>query len=156
MAARAADRPRVRVAAVIETPGGIVLVRHRAGARRYHLLPGGGVEPGESLASALQREVEEETGLQVEVERPLFLSDTLAPDGSRHIVHIVFLARQVGGAIGTPQDHRVEGVDVVAPEGLGDLDLRPPIAGQLLEAAKTGFAGPASYLGPLWVDEPLT
>lgn len=154
MAARASSGPRVRVAAVIPLGGELVLVRHRGLRSAYHLLPGGGVEPGETLESALVREVEEETGLVVRLDRPLLLSDTLAPDGRRHVVNVSFLAERVGGGIATrPADPRVEAVDLVAFEALGTLDLRPPMAQALLTAFEEGFRGAARYLGPLWVEE---
>ena len=56
---------RVVVQAVIEGPEGVLL------AVRHHLrgweLPGGNLEPGEGEQLALVREVEEETGLRVEI-----------------------------------------------------------------------------------------
>ena len=45
--------PRVRVAAVLLHQGRIVVVRHSRDGKDYHLLPGGGVEPGETLEQAL-------------------------------------------------------------------------------------------------------
>lgn len=156
MAAQAYSQPRVRVAAVILLQGELVLARHRFGAHTYHLLPGGGVKPGETLEAALLREVEEETGLRVRLLAPLFLSDTLDPSGARHIVNITFLAEPVGGELThRPRDPRVEAVDLVDPDALVTLDLRPPIASQLAQAVRDAFSGPARYLGSLWVDEPL-
>jgi ADP-ribose pyrophosphatase YjhB (NUDIX family) len=152
LAARGSDRPRVRVAAAILDEGGrVVLVRHRHGSVRYHLLPGGGVETGESLADALIREVREETGLQVEVGEPLFVSDTIDPAGGRHVVNLTFSAHIAGGRLTEhPQDERIEAVDLVEPEALAELDLRPPFAAELAQAAEIGFTGPARYLGSLW------
>ncbi len=145
---------RVRVAAVMLLDGKLVLVRHRMGEKRYHLLPGGGVEPGESVHEALEREVSEETGLTYRLIRPLFISDTIPPDLSRHIVNLTFLAEITGGDIhANPDDPRVEAVDLVDPADLGGLDLRPPIAGELEKAIRSGFKGEARYLGSLWVDE---
>jgi 8-oxo-dGTP diphosphatase len=155
LAARESDRPRVRVAAaILDDSGRVVLVRHRRGDARYHLLPGGGVEKGEALAEALVREVEEETGLQVVVGEPLFLSDTIAPNGGRHVINVVFAASIAGGEITrSPADDRVEAVDLIEPAALAGLDLRPPLAAELAEAAASGFAGPARYLGSLWAPE---
>lgn len=144
---------RVRVGAVIPIDGRIVLVRHRKDDRVYHLLPGGGVEPGETLTQALVREVAEETGLEVRPLQPLLLNDTIAPDGSRHVVNITFLCEAVGGRVRDSVDERVEGVELVDPGRLRELDLRPPIAETLIEEAGTGFIGAARYLGALWRDE---
>ncbi len=153
MAARASDGPRVRVAAVLELEGRILFVRHRKGASEYHLLPGGGVERGETLEEALTREVREETGLECRVVKPLFISDTVEPGGGMHVVNLTFLAEVTGGTLAAPADDpRVAGADLLGPEGLDDLDLRPPIAALLAEAAAAGFAVEARYLGPLWTE----
>jgi len=148
-----ATSPRVRVAAVIPHGEGLLVVRHRKDGRTYHLLPGGGVEAGESLAAALSREVREETGLECEAVSPLFINDSIAPDGERHVVQITFLVRPTGGSLGdATADPRVDAVEHVSFAELADLDLRPPMAAELLEAAASGYSGCARYLGPLWSD----
>ena len=69
-------------------------------------------------------------------------------------MNITFSARITGGAIADdPIDDRIEAVELVAPESLTGLDLRPPIAVPLLEALEEGCSGPARYLGPVWVPE---
>lgn len=153
MAARVCD-PRVRVAAVIPQGNGLVLVRHQREGHEYHLLPGGGVEAGETLEAALVREVLEETGIACTVVAPLFLSDAIDPSGSRHAIQITFLVC----ADSTPDsfrsaDARVLGAEVVPVHALSRLDLRPPMADVLVEAAATQYEVPARYLGALWVPE---
>ncbi len=59
---------RVSVNALILNDDGQVLLQHRAD-NGYWNLPGGGLELGESLETALHREVMEETGLTVRVVR---------------------------------------------------------------------------------------
>lgn len=146
--------PRVRVSAVVPFEDGIVLARHVKNGRTYHLLPGGGVEANESIEHALKRELSEETGLECELVAPLFINDTIAPDGSRHVVNLTFLARAVGGTLTRhPLDARVEGVDVVEISALQAIDLRPPMSAALTAAAKSDFTAPARYLGELWSPE---
>jgi 8-oxo-dGTP diphosphatase len=154
LAARGSSRPRVRVAAVIVVEGKILLVRQRRTGRPYYLLPGGGVDAGETIGEALRREVLEETGLECVPVRPLFISDTIEPEGSRHVVNITFLAAVTGGAIEfLPHDPSIEGIELVTPSLLSEIDLRPPMSQALRSAAESGFDVAASYLGPLWVSE---
>jgi 8-oxo-dGTP diphosphatase len=58
---------RVSVWAII-FEGGRVLLAHRRDIDWWNL-PGGGMEAGETVEQALRREVLEETGLEVEIER---------------------------------------------------------------------------------------
>ena len=57
-------RPRPGVYAVILAAGG-VLMTFQDGVEREVQLPGGGIDPGESLLPALHREVLEETGYRI-------------------------------------------------------------------------------------------
>jgi ADP-ribose pyrophosphatase YjhB (NUDIX family) len=51
----------------------ILLARHERGDHRYWVLPGGAVEPNEDPKDAAIREVREETGLEIRLERLLFV-----------------------------------------------------------------------------------
>jgi 8-oxo-dGTP diphosphatase len=132
----------------------VVTVRHRKGDATYHLLPGGGVNWGETLEHALAREVAEETGLTVSMGRLVFANDTIDPTGTRHVVNLTFEATFTGGALAKhPADPRVEAVELVRPEDLHSLDLRPPIAEHLC-AYLLGEVDAGQYLGSLFTDGP--
>lgn len=154
LAAQASDRPRVRVAAIIIIDEAVVLVRQSRGAAPYYLLPGGGVDAGETLVDALVREVAEETGLQCRPLRPLFINDTIAPAGNRHLINITFLAESIGGELLTaPTDRTIEAIELVRIERLSELDLRPSIARNIQGAYAQDFRIDAAYLGAIWTPE---
>jgi 8-oxo-dGTP diphosphatase len=86
----------------------ILLARYvsQDGAQRHWTLPGGGIEHGEDPFDAVGREVEEETGYQVDVEELLGVSSrVLEADWGRaggvelHSVGIYYRIRITGGEL---------------------------------------------------------
>ena len=73
--------PRVRVAVLVRWQNRILLCRQEKPGREYWLLPGGGVDGGETLMVALRRELAEELGLQEEfpLEGPIVVAESIAP-----------------------------------------------------------------------------
>jgi ADP-ribose pyrophosphatase YjhB (NUDIX family) len=142
------------VAALLLIDHKVLLVRHAKEDRSYHLLPGGGVEWGETLSAALVREVAEETGLAIDVGRPILLSDTIDPSGDRHVVNVTFTATVIGGALmRNPDDERIAAIELVEVDRLRALDLRPPIASEVVDAIGLGDAFVATYLGARFAGE---
>jgi 8-oxo-dGTP diphosphatase len=147
--------PRIRVSAILRREDRILLCRHEKGGREYWLLPGGGVNSGESLVDALHRELQEEVGIKDElpVEGPVAIVDSIAPQRSfaaKHVVHIIF-----AGDLGDRSLEMVSSRDAAVRGhrlfGVGDLDevvLHPPIQ-RFLGRWRPG--DPVVYLGPLWV-----
>lgn len=128
-----------------------MLVRHKKGNQRYWVLPGGRLEYGETFEECAVRELKEETGLDVEVERFLFLSEAIAPDRSRHIVNIFIKAKVVGGTMKLGDEPVLAGVDFIPLEDLEKLTLFPPVSAEILESLQPGAGKGIRYLGNLWV-----
>ncbi len=92
-------------ALILDDTGARVLLTRRTDNGRW-CLPGGRMDPGESVAETCVREVREETGLEVEVVRLIGIyssPDVLVAyaDGNRRqIVAAHFLVRVLGGSLG--------------------------------------------------------
>jgi ADP-ribose pyrophosphatase YjhB (NUDIX family) len=147
--------PRIRVSAMLRWEGRVLLCRHeKSGRGEYWLLPGGGVNSGESLVTALHRELWEEVGIddKLPLEGPIALVDSIAPQrgvGARHVVHIIFAADLSGRSLEavTSQDSAVCGHRLFDTRELDDVVLHPPIQ-RFLRRWEPG--DPAAYLGALW------
>lgn len=119
-------RPIVGVGAVIVRDGRVVIVRRRYEplAGRWSL-PGGTLELGETLEAGVAREMQEETGLDVEVGPVIEVFDRILLDADRrvqyHFVLVDYLCRPIGGELRAGSD--VDDAVFVDPVGLGPYDL---------------------------------
>lgn len=148
--------PRIRVAGVILQEDNIVLVKHRRLARSYFTLPGGKVAKGETIEACLQRHIQEETHLEVEPVRLLYVADVIAPWGQRHSLNLIFLCKVVGGELreGKMNDprRRFDETLLMPLEELPSENFYPPVTGVLHASWEEDFETPTLYLGNLWCE----
>jgi ADP-ribose pyrophosphatase YjhB (NUDIX family) len=95
---------RARVTGVLIEEGTILLVKHikEVDTNRFWSLPGGKVENGETLDLAMKREMFEETGLNVEIQRLLYVCDKPEEQVSR--IHFLFFLKRISGVATLPSN----------------------------------------------------
>lgn len=150
--------PRIRVSAIVRWRARMLLCQHSKVGQDVWLLPGGGVNAGENLLKALQRELWEETrlfqaGTEVHFEGPVAIVDSIAPDSSeqrKHVIHVIFATEVSNVALDdvASEDEAVGGHRLFEPDELDEVTLHPPIQ-RFLQRWQPG--DPAVYLGEMWV-----
>jgi 8-oxo-dGTP diphosphatase len=91
--------PAPTVDAIIEVPGGIVLIRRRNPPPGW-ALPGGFVDYGETVAAAAVREAREETGLTVQLTELFHVYSDPTRDPRQHTIATVFIGTATGVPVG--------------------------------------------------------
>ena len=120
------ERPIVGVGAVIVDGGNVLLIKRKyEPLKGQWSLPGGMVEIGETLETALAREMLEETGLRVDVGPVIEVFDRIMRDEERrvryHFVLIDYLCWPFGGSLQAGSD--VEAAIWVDPATLDEYAL---------------------------------
>jgi ADP-ribose pyrophosphatase YjhB (NUDIX family) len=121
---------RVATAAIIHDGEGRVMLQHRTDNRHWGL-PGGALAKGESIETGLRREVREETGYDIEVERIIAVYSDPAkkmivryPDNLVHYVVVVCACRITGAG---PAERMPDPAETLALEWFALDDLPEPM-----------------------------
>ena len=117
------QHPQLAVSGAIFRDDKVLLVRRaRSPGKGFYSLPGGRVEFGESLHTALHREVDEETGLRIEIVAFTGWREVLpTASGGGHYLIVSFAARWSAGEPVLNDEH--DDFKWLAPDGLSDLKL---------------------------------
>ena len=110
----------------------VLLVKNKGKDLSYYTLPGGAVEPGETLEEAAKREVKEETGLDVELDGIFSVNEAFFEDRGHHAIFFVFRGRIIGGEIAILMPDEIEEVTWMdAEEAEQYVHLRKDVNGLL-------------------------
>ena len=117
------SHPQLAVSAAIFRDDNILLVRRaRSPAKGFYSLPGGRVEFGETLHTALHREVDEETALKIEIIGLAGWREVVpGTTGGGHYLIMSFAARWISGE--PLLNDELDDFRWLAPDATGDLKL---------------------------------
>ncbi|MEK6645921.1 MAG: NUDIX hydrolase [Candidatus Firestonebacteria bacterium] len=141
---------RLRVAAILMDENRILLVRHMKSGKDYWLLPGGGVHYTENLETALKRELKEETNLDIQMRKLMFVNDSIPLDGHRHVLNFTFLCDIVSGTLKLIPEEVLKEAKFFEISELKNLTFYPNLKSEILDAYKNNFSDYEKYLGNRW------
>ena len=102
------NKLRVRVCGILIENEKILMVKHEPMGETGVLWapPGGGMDFGQSAEANLKREFREETGLETEIIRYLFINEYLTPP--LHAIEVFFEVKRTGGVLQTGTDPEMD------------------------------------------------
>lgn len=146
----------ISAAAILVEDRRVLLVRHRReGAFDFWVPPGGKLSGSESIFDCARREAFEETGLDVELDRVLYIQEFSQPD--YHFCKFFILASSWRGAVtrenlSEDEDFLVDARFLTRNE-IAEANVVPEIlTGQFWEDLRTGFPE-TRYLGMERLDD---
>jgi 8-oxo-dGTP diphosphatase len=143
-----------RVGLIVIEDESILLVKSDYGTGLFWTVPGGGLDFEESLENCGVREIKEETGLDVKIERFLYLREYIPHNDKDHVIDMYFLAKRIGGKLktGNDPDHKkqvIRSAEFVKIKDLGKIKIFPEVLPELLEKGlRDNFSDEPRFLGP--------
>ena len=135
---------QIRVTGILIEYGALLLVKQYHADRSWSL-PGGRAEAGERLEQAITREMAEETGLLVRVDKLLYVCDK--PDSSPPLLHVTFELTRIGGELRLPTNeydaNPIGDVRFVPCQQLEEYGFTRTFA----DLVRAGFPTAGNYMG---------
>ena len=131
----------MRLTGILVEEDRLLIIRQDMPDGRQWYLPGGQLEPGETIEKGIIREMREETGLEVAMEKLLAVSDTSFRNPSA--LHILLQVKRLSGELRIP-GLAITDVRFVPIEKLCEYGFSNFFVGQL----KSGFPLENRYIGP--------
>jgi len=85
---------RIAARVLLKENNKILFIRYEMKQTVFYALPGGAHEVGESLANCAQREIKEETAIDVDIKHCLLVNEFTSQPFNLHQVEIIFLAQR--------------------------------------------------------------
>lgn len=141
---------RIRVAVVLIKGNKILLVQHQKKGRKYWLLPGGGLEYGETIEECAKRELREEANLHITVGDLILVSESIPPDDHRHVVNLYYRGEIVSGTLKQGDDPVINDIRFIPLSELIGLDFFPNVKKELLYILENSAVTVPRSLGNRW------
>lgn len=127
---------RFRGTAIIIKDGKVLMVHDEK--RKYYYAIGGAVKIGETSADAAIREVYEESGLKVEIDRLVLVQEVYfeSEEGVHHELAFYYLMKDIGEqqiASNRVIDFTEEGLEWISIDKLSDYKIYPQIYNDILK-----------------------
>ncbi|VVB81739.1 ADP-ribose pyrophosphatase [uncultured archaeon] len=88
------QRPRITAAVLVEKDGKFLLAeRNKQNYNGYWVIPGGGVQFGETLKDAAVRELKEETNIDADIIKQICYKEIINVPGNYHSIVFYYLAK---------------------------------------------------------------
>ena len=143
---------RIRVAGILVKDGRILLVRHEKAGKSYWLIPGGGMDFGESAEEALAREYREEVGLDIHVGPLVLVHDSIPPTRHRQVLNLYFLVTTEKIDLKVTPDAVLRDAAFHPLSEFSNLAVKPDVRKEILEGLSSQWSGGCRYLGNQWKD----
>ncbi len=136
---------KIRPTGILIEDEKILIVKQKVNAEREWSLPGGKLERGETLDQAVIREIEEETGLIVKIDKLIYVCEKV--DKITPLIHITFLLKRVEGNITLPSnEHETTPIYDVKMVEIKNL-MEYGFSEKFKNIVQRGFPDAGSYMG---------